>query len=117
MIPSQERAANGCNGFGLQVWPRVGHLGTRPKLETPDTDGQSGFSLFEAQESCPGSSSSLAALATFIEPRTVCPSVGPHPTPANSGTSISDHLTAERGNAPACVDVPFRPQIISKEDL
>lgn len=117
MIPNKEPAANSCNGFGLQVWQRAGHLGTRPNLKTSDTDGQSGFSFFEAQESCPGLSSSIAALAPFIEPGTVCPIVGPHPTPPNSETSISDHLTAERGNAPACVDVPFRPQIISKEDL
>lgn len=114
MIPSKGSAANGRNGIGLHVWQRVGHLGKRPNLETFDTGG---LSLFDAQQSCPGHSSALAVQGAFIDPKTVSPSDGFHPAPANGETSISGHLTTERENAPACVDVLFRPQLTGQEDL
>ena len=85
MIPSKESATNGRNGSGLQVWQRVGHLGKRPNLETSETGG---LSLSEAQESCPGLSSVLAAPALFIEPKTVFPSGGLHPTKGKTSISV-----------------------------
>jgi len=109
MIPRKESAANGRNGFGLQVWQRVGHLGKRPNLETSETGR---LSLSEARESCPGLSSALAAPGLFIEPKIASPSGGLHPIPAKGKTSISGHLTIERGNVPARVDGLFRPQLM-----